>query len=42
MTSEMARISPFEILPYSVYPLFLVIAACVTIQTGHLRTSEEK
>lgn len=31
MTSEMAKISPFSILPYSVYPLFLIIATCVTI-----------
>ncbi len=42
MTSEMANISPFAILPYSVYPLFLVIATCVTIQAGLLRTPEEK
>lgn len=42
MTSEMAKISPFSILPYSVYPLFLIIATCVTIQVGLLRTAEEK
>ena len=42
MTSEMANISPFAILPYSVYPLFLIIATCITIQAGLLRTAEEK
>lgn len=42
MTSEMANISPFAILPYSIYPLLLVIATCVTIQAGLLRTPEEK
>ena len=42
ITSEMAKISPLSIFPYSVYPFFLVIAACVTIQTGLLRTAEEK
>ena len=39
---EMANISPFAILPYSVYPLFLIIATCITIQAGLLRTAEEK
>ena len=42
ITSEMAKISPLTIVPYSVYPFFLIIAACVTIQTGLLRTAEEK
>lgn len=36
------RITPLSIIPYSVYPFFLIIAACVTIQAGLLRTKEEK
>ena len=42
ITSGLAKISPLSILPYSFYPLFLVIATCVTIQAGLLRTPEEK
>lgn len=42
ITSELAKISPLSIVPYSVYPFFLIIAACVTIQTGLLKTAEEK
>jgi Na+/H+ antiporter NhaC len=42
LASTLAGISPFEILKYSYYPIFLAIFAIITIQFGLLKTKEEK
>ena len=42
MLTAMSGDSPFTVLKYSFYPVALLIATCVTIQLGLLRTPEEK
>ena len=42
MLTAMSGDSPFTVLKYSFYPVALLIATCVTIQFGLLRTKEEK
>ena len=42
MITAMAEVSPIAVLKNSFYMFFLIIAACVTIQFGLLRTKEEK
>ena len=42
MLTAMSGDSPFTVLRYSFYPVALLIATCVTIQLGLLRTKEEK
>ncbi|MCR5576120.1 MAG: Na+/H+ antiporter NhaC family protein [Oscillospiraceae bacterium] len=42
MLTAMSGDSPFTVLKYSFYPIALLIATCVTIQLGLLRTPEEK
>ena len=40
--TELAGCTPLDVLPYSFYMFALIIATCVTIQFGLLRTPEEK
>lgn len=40
--TELAGFTPLDVLPYSFYMFALIIATCVTIQFGLLRTPEEK
>lgn len=42
MITAMAGVSPIAVLKHSYYMFFLIIAVCVTIQFGLLRTREEK
>lgn len=42
MVTELSGSSPLSVLMYSFYPVGLLIATCVTIQLGLLRTPEEK
>ena len=42
MVSEMAGVSPVSIIAYSYYMYFLILATCITIHFGLLRTAEEK
>ena len=42
IVTELAGCTPLDILPYSFYMFALIIATCVTIQFGLLRTPEEK
>ena len=42
MLTAMSGDSPFTVLKYSFYPVALLIATCITIQMGLLRTPEEK
>lgn len=41
MITAMAEVSPVAVLKHSYYMFFLIIAVCVTIQFGLLRTKEE-
>lgn len=42
IVTELAGVSPLSVLKYSFYIFALIIATCVTIQMGLLRTPEEK
>lgn len=42
IVSELAGVTPLQILPYSFYMFALIIFTCLTIQFGLLRTKEEK
>lgn len=42
IVTELAGVSPLEVLKYMFYTFALLIATCVTIQSGLLRTPEEK
>lgn len=42
MLTELSGSSPLEVLKYQYYMLFLIIATCITIHFGLLRTKEEK
>lgn len=42
IVTELAGVSPLSVLKYSFYIFALIIATCVTIQFGLLRTPEEK
>lgn len=42
IVTELAGVSPLSVLRYSFYMFCLIIATCVTIQFGLLRTAEEK
>ncbi len=42
IVSELAGVTPLQVLPYSFYMFALIIFTCVTIQFGLLRTKEEK
>lgn len=42
IVTQLSGVSPLEILKYSFYIFALIIATCVTIQFGLLRTPEEK
>lgn len=42
IVTELAGVSPLSVLKYSFYIFGLILATCITIQFGLLRTSEEK
>lgn len=42
IVTELAGVSPLSVLKYSFYMFALIIATCITIQFGLLRTPEEK
>lgn len=42
MLTELSGSSPLEVLKYQYYMFFLIIAVCITIHFGLLRTKEEK
>jgi len=42
MLNQMSGDNPFSVLIYSFYPVLLIVATCVTIFAGLLRTPEEK
>ena len=42
IVTELAQVSPIDVLKYSFYMFALIITTCVTIQFGLLRTPEEK